>query len=346
MATAGNRTLRILFSTALILVGLFGWPAYAAGSETKPPPARLLRVKVRAIDNRGKPIAGALIEAWQSGGGGGPWWTVRRLSVNGGKAVRTAEDGWATLPLSLEPNPVTYQGPRVGFCLTAQAKDYLVTRSGRVDATPSNRFEVMLTMRRLVTVEGRVLDQQGQPVAGATVFHTGNATPRTEVRTDAAGRFRIEGLPEGKSPLFVTHPNYHFYGQLVDTSARAQELKLLAADQTPAPLRTLPPLHTQAEELEMARQVIRPLWQAAMKSAEDGGKEWCCESYAKLEPWVAYDYVNTRLKKQLRNPFVYHAMPLLYAADAEEALATLESIDWGEGALAAPCSPRLVKRQI
>ena len=77
----------------------------------------------------------------------------------------------------------------------------------------------------------------------------------------------------------------------------------------------------------MARQVIRPLWEAAMKSAEEGGKEWCCESYAKIEPWVAYDYVNAHLSKQSKNRFVSWQMPRLYAADPEEALAVLESLD-------------------
>ena len=79
-------------------------------------------------------------------------------------------------------------------------------------------------------------------------------------------------MPEGKPPIFVSHPAYHFYGQLVDTSAKPQELelRLLAADQTPAPLRTLPPLRSHEEELKTARQIIRPLWEAAMKSERKG----------------------------------------------------------------------------
>jgi hypothetical protein len=321
---------RAIFPSALVLLGLLGRLGYAAGNAEKPPAGKPLHVKVRAVDALGMPIARAVIAAWQSGGGGRSWWTARRIAVNGGNGARTGKNGWAAISLSLEPNPATYQGPRVGFCLTAQAEGYLVTRSGRIDATPSDHFEVVLTLRRLLSVEGRVVDQRGRPVAGAAVFHTGNATPRTEARTDAHGHFRIGGLPEGKTPLFVAHPGYHFHGQLADTSAGPQELKVLAADQTPAPLRTLPPLRTREEELKMARQVIRPLWEAAMKSTGDGGKEWCCESYAPLEPWVAYDYVNAHLSKASRNRFVSWKMPLLYAADPEEALAVLESLDEAE----------------
>jgi hypothetical protein len=287
---------------------------------------------VRAVDTLTKPIAGALIKAWQTGGEGRPWWTVQRKPVDGGKEVRTTDDGWASIALAIEPIPSTYRGPRPGFCLTAQAKDYLVTRSGRIDPMASDRFEVVLTLRSLATVEGRLVDQQGRPVADATVFHTGNAAPRMETKADAQGHFRLDGMPEGKPPVFVSHPRYRFFGQLVDMSAKPRELtlELLAANQTPAPLRTLPPARSHEEELTAARQILRPLWEAAMKSGEEGGRESSCESYAKLDPWGAYDYVNVHLRKQDKNRFVAWKTPLLYAADPEEALAVLESLDTRE----------------
>ncbi len=213
---------------------------YAAANEEKAE-GKPLAIKVRAVDMLGTPIAGHLIEVWQSGGEGGPWTTVRRRSVDGGKEVRTADDGWASLSFVLPSNPPTYHGPRTGFCLTAQAKGFLVTRGGRIDPAASDHFEIVFTLRRLVSVEGHVVDQQGRPVADATVFHTGNATPRTEVKTDAQGHFRLDGLPEGKPPIFVTHPAYHFHGRLVDASAKSREaeptIELLATSQTPAPLR-------------------------------------------------------------------------------------------------------------
>ena len=256
---------------------------------------------------------------------------TRRKSVNDGKEVRTADDGWASLAFVLPPDSPTRRGPRIGFCLTAQAKDFLVARCGRIDPVASDHYEVVFTLRRLVSVEGHVVDQQGRPVAGATVFHTGNATPRTEVKTDAQGHFRLEGLPEGKPPIFVTHPAYHFHGQLVDTSAKSREptptIKLLPADQTPPPLRTLPPLRSHEEEMKTARRILRPLWEAAMKSAAEGERGWYSEWYARIEPWVAYDYVNTHLNKQAKSHFVTWQMPRLYAADPEEAMAVLESLD-------------------
>ena len=167
-------------------------------------------------------------------------------------------------------------------------------------------------------------------MAGATVFHTGNAAPRTETTTDADGRFRIAGLVEGQSPLFVAHPAYHFHGQLIDTASKSHELKLLVRDQRPAPLQTLPPLHTREEEVKLARQTILPIIEAAPEA-----DRWrYLELYAGIDPWYAYEYVTAHLEKRLRTPFVYHTMPQLYAADAAEALVVLESIDWGEDAKA------------
>jgi hypothetical protein len=335
LAVAGRgfaaATGRASFLAAVLLLSFFCDLGRAAPAQEKPAGGKPLHVRVRAVDTLGKPIAGALIETWQSGGEGSSWWTARRVIVKGGKEIHTGPDGWATISFSVAVKPGNSNTPRSALCLTAQAKHYLVTRSGDIDPAQSGRFEVVLTLRRLVSVAGRVLDQQGRPVTGATVFHTGNATPRTEVKTDAAGHFCIDGLPEGKSPLFVTQPGYHFHGQLIDTSAGAQVLRLLAADKAPAPLHTLPPLRPHEEELKMARQVFWPLWQAAMKSKGDQEKAWCCNRYAQLEPWAAYDYVATKLPKDLKNSFVYRAMPLLYAAQPEESLAALESIEWGEG---------------
>jgi len=322
------------FSFAFLLLGLLGCFAGPANGEEIPPKAKLIQIKVRAVDTLGKPIAGALIEVWQSGDEGWSWWTARRISVNNGKEVHAGDDGSAAVSFSMAVKAGTNRTPHSSFCLTAQAKGYLVTRTGAIDPAPSDNFEVTLTLRRLVSVEGHVVDHQGRPVADATVFHTGNGTPRTEVKTDAQGHFRLDGFPEGKSPIFVAHPAYHFHGQLVDGSAESQKpqpaIKLLPADREPAPLRTLPPLRTHEEEMNEARQTIRPLWEAAMKSAQEGEKGWCSELYAGIEPWVAYDYVNTHLNKQAKNHFVSRQMPRLYAADPEEALAVLESLDTSE----------------
>ncbi len=250
---------RAVFPSALVLAGLLGRLGYAAANAAKPPAGKLLHVRVRAVDAVGKPIARALIEFWQSGGEGRSWWTARRISLNDGKEVRTGEDGWAATSFSMAAKPATTAAPRSAFCLTAQANNYLVTRSGLIDAAPSDHFEVVLTLRRLLGVEGRVVDQQGRPVAGATVFHTGNATPRTEVRTDPQGHFRIEGLPEGKIADLCHPPGLSFSRPIgrdvcqvaaarTSTSGRRRDARSAPHVAAPAPARgrteESPPSHS------------------------------------------------------------------------------------------------------
>ena len=119
-------------ATAVLLLSFFCALPCAAGTRETPPAGKLLQVRVRAIDTRGKPIAGALIETWQSGGEGLSWWIARRVTVNGGKEVRTGRDGWATVAFSMAAKPGSSRTPRGAFSLTAQANSYLIARSGAI----------------------------------------------------------------------------------------------------------------------------------------------------------------------------------------------------------------------
>jgi hypothetical protein len=369
---------RITCFSAVVLSGFlccFDF-TFAADAKKKPPEAKNIQVKVRAIDTSGKPIAGALAEIWQSGLEGRPWWTARRRPVNGGKEARTGADGWTTASFILTPDSPDHIGPRTAFCLTVRAEGRLTTRSGIIDPASGDHFEAVLTMRRLAAVEGRVVDPQGRPVADAVVFHTGNALPRVETKTDAQGRFRLDGLPEGTPPIFVSHPAYHFHGQLVDITplpiageglgargadAATQVALTLTlsqrergpniAGETPPPMRTLPPLRSHEEEMKMARRVIRPLWEAAIKSEPEWSQEWFSEFFAAIDPWAAYDFVNSHLSKQPKSRFVTQQLSHLYPADPEEALAVLESLDDSEESKASALlmaireTPGLTRRQ-
>jgi len=55
-------------------------------------------------------------------------------------------------------------------------------------------------------LEGRVVDPQGRPVAGATVVVTGLTSAPVAVRTDASGHFAFTTLTEGRYDLTVSAP--------------------------------------------------------------------------------------------------------------------------------------------
>ena len=52
-----------------------------------------------------------------------------------------------------------------------------------------------VVLRRLRSVEGRVVDAHGEPVAGATVRQCGDGPVPTETETDADGRYPAPGSP-------------------------------------------------------------------------------------------------------------------------------------------------------
>jgi hypothetical protein len=319
----------IIWGLAGILLGTLA----LAGEEIAiTPETKKIDVQVRVVDRLGKPISGAAVQAWRNVETQPLVRPIRaeRVPINDRLEILTDNDGWARFSLTLQPKEATSRSISSCVCFTAEAKGCLVTRTCCISPAKSDHFEVLITLLRLVNIEGRVIDGQGRPVADAVVFHTGNASPRVEVKTDTDGRFKLDGLPEGKAPIFVAHPEYHFHGQLIDTAA-AQELKLLGKDQSPPPRETLPPLLSHEEELQIAKQVIQPLWESTMKSADEGEKEWISTWYAKVDPWYVYDELKKRAKKDSSVGLFIRKMPLFYATDPEEALSVLESLETEEG---------------
>lgn len=104
------------------------------------------------------------------------------------------------------------------------------------------------------TIEGRVLDSAGSPVAEVTVFNAGDTPVRVEAKTDAIGRFRLAGLPEGRWFLFAEHPAYRFTGGVFDNDP--VELVVWRLDEKVEPIHTLPPLLPADEANALGRRVV------------------------------------------------------------------------------------------
>ena len=63
------------------------------------------------------------------------------------------------------------------------------------------------------TLAGRVVDAKGNPVAGATVFQSGDAPARTETTSDAEGRFSLPGVAEASTFVFARAKGFRFAGR-------------------------------------------------------------------------------------------------------------------------------------
>jgi hypothetical protein len=89
------------------------------------------------------------------------------------------------------------------------------TPSGRsggaeLELAPGEVRDVDLVLEPGATVEGRVIDARNRPIPGASVFVLtgGGSSPRPEATTDAAGLFRLTGLPAGMHRLRLVAPGY------------------------------------------------------------------------------------------------------------------------------------------
>ena len=146
--------------------------------------ADLAELRVQYLDAAGNPLPGITAGATWSKNGDGAW-TEGTVSDN---------EGWAVL--YLYPDSTQYlRGVDLSRKLTAESVKELKPQPGQV--MESLRIVMVPTSK----LSGRLVDEQGQPVAGKQVLGTlsladGTALPRT-LTTDAEGRFDWEGVTPG-----------------------------------------------------------------------------------------------------------------------------------------------------
>ncbi|MFP2895127.1 carboxypeptidase regulatory-like domain-containing protein [Corallococcus sp. 4LFB] len=136
----------------------------------------------------GGPVEGARVDVSLSGGDGAP-----------GVAVSDAEGHF--LVRGLAPGSYDARVNAPGFSPAL--------RRG-LTVTQGERFPVALTLSRTGAVEGQVRDTRGAPVAEARIsgvnrWSDGADAKPIEARTDADGRYRLEGLATGRLSLSARH---------------------------------------------------------------------------------------------------------------------------------------------
>ncbi len=145
------------------------------------------RVRTRA----GEPVAGQTVEVWFKGG---TWLPANPVVFQNGP-LRTAADGSFQAPDNLlvgSPYRVAVRAPGIEPILS----DWI---------TIGEKPRVLLPMvqRPLRTINGRVVDRQGKPVADIEVFQSGDGPERTATKSDADGRFALGGFRQGPVFLFA-----------------------------------------------------------------------------------------------------------------------------------------------
>lgn len=211
------------------------------------------------VDSAGRPIAGAEVRVWQ-----------KVASANGTVADQQVMfDGREALVTNAEGRFATHDvlaGEAYAW-VVVETEGMLAGRSGWIEI--GKNAEVVapeIAMKRLRGVIGQVLDRQKQPVAGATVFNSGDGHERVETKTGRGGKFFLDGVPEGAALLFAEKPGYRLTGMRLPAGGGETVLRLTSASEPDDPLATLPPLLSLDEETALAHQVLDPWLDETLKS--------------------------------------------------------------------------------
>jgi hypothetical protein len=241
---------------------------------------------VRALDEDGKPVAGAAVTAWH-----------RVIGLDKDKPVeRPAKEAWVTdregrfeSPRSMEPIG-TYQ-------LHVKADGFLVEKTAwkmPLDAGVVAFGDV--TLRRQRSLEGQVVDRQGKPVAGARVVRV-DERQKVEATTDEQGRFKVQTAFFPLGFLFVQKAGFRLHGQRCDTP-QSLKITLVRRDEPVAKtLATLPPALPRAQRKELAARLLEPLL-LRVRDKDEEARLRPLETLGRLDPGRLLEEL---AKKPLRN---------------------------------------------
>ncbi len=274
-------------------------------------------------DSSGKPIAGADVEVWVRCGSAfgdqqASYGIPERLRFDSGPIRTDALGSFKTAPVLLTGS--TYRTVIRATGHSPAVSDWITLRRESNSLGP-------IIIRPLRTISGRVVDRQGNPVAGVRIFEPAGG-PFT--MSDEAGRFRLEGARSGRWFVLAHRAGFRFDGRMVD-SAATEPIELILSREHERPGRimaTLPELISLEESRALARRLIAPYRKAATAKGDDAAKFRVLDIERWLNPAGLLEQVQkTRFDLGSSADFLRGRAALALAAqDPEEAAAIAETI--------------------
>lgn len=272
----------------------------------------------RIVDAAGHPVVDQAVEVWSRGEG-------NRLQPNSvefpGGPPRTKADGRFQTPDNL------LSGSTYRIAVRSSGKEPILTDWITIGESPRTLLPMRLLPLR--TVSGRVVDRQGKPLAGIEIFQTGDGPEQTATRTDADGRFSLEGFRQGSVFLFARGEGFRFHGQLIKESEHEVTVELTRNSERPkSEMKMLPEPIPLEESRTMARLLVEPVWKVVAEKGDDRTRHETLQALVNADPAGVLEKLESRRFADMK--WEFHVRSEVAAAladrDPEEAAGVAESI--------------------
>jgi protocatechuate 3,4-dioxygenase beta subunit len=272
----GAFALEGLDSRAEIRVTAHDWDAgYAASATIRPgsksgsepltlcvSPEGAVALTGRVLDSGRRPMVGALVRLRSAVRDIRGYRLLEQPVLLGDdEGVRTDAAGRFQTPQRLQPD-LEYRAEVETAGNGPCATEWVEPPRGK---TATFADVVLLATPRLRTLAGRVVDRQGKPIAGVSVFQSGDGPHRTSASTDSHGQFHLHGVFEGRAFVFIQVQCLPLRGQLVDVTDRPVELVLDKDAPLPGPSGALPQALPRSQERALAWKALKPLVMPLLK---------------------------------------------------------------------------------
>ncbi len=233
----------------------------------------------RVVDPAGQPIAGASVRIWrQLRNKAGAVIVVEPIAAGDGSvALHTDADG-------------RYRSRRrfpahASYYAEASAPGQLTARSPAIALAEQFTKTSVLVLRRVGTVEGRVVDRQRQPIAGARIRQSGDGPLPTETLSTQDGRFRLSGVCEGPALVFAEKEGFRTHFRPVNHGSQPVQVVLARTNEPPTiAYHTLPPALPVEEEIVLARRLIQPCVETFLQCGTELEKLRLLQDTAEIDP--------------------------------------------------------------
>lgn len=233
-------------------------------------PNNVFTIRGACVDAAGRPIRGAKVSIytiWMLGPSG--------LGVSVASPRTDAEGRFEARAL--------WPGFRYHVSIAAEGYDKFESESFRSQPGEVHDVSRLALVATGGFVEGVVTDTAGKPIAEVRVFNSGDAPKTLSTKTDAAGRFRLDGFRMGPVFVFAERDGYRFAAAQTQSQDTGVKIVLLRKDEPRAPWKPQRPPLTLEDGQHTARRILEKFW----ATPPHGRKERTIQYMARIDPQTA-----------------------------------------------------------